>query len=76
MKPRRRTPTLGRDESAFYKAVGARLQKFRKARMMSQTELAKALGLDQSAVSRIESGKQALSLYHRHLIGQKYAEYL
>lgn len=41
---------------------GARLKTMRKDRGMSQAEYGKGLGLDQSAVSRTEQGKQELSL--------------
>ncbi|HTL13091.1 MAG TPA: helix-turn-helix transcriptional regulator [Bdellovibrionota bacterium] len=41
---------------------GARLKILRKARGLSQADYGKRLGLDQSALSRTENGKQELSL--------------
>jgi len=44
------------------KAMREKLRTVRKAEKLSQTEMAKLLKLDQSALSRVESGKQNLSV--------------
>lgn len=41
--------------------IGAFVQATRKANGWKQTEIAKRLGLDQSALSRVENGKQSLT---------------
>lgn len=41
--------------------IGAFLRKMREGAECNQTELAPLLGLDQSALSRVESGKQQLT---------------
>jgi transcriptional regulator with XRE-family HTH domain len=47
---------------------GARLRELRKARKMSQEDVAFAAGLDRSYVSGIERGKNNLSLVNIHRI--------
>lgn len=42
--------------------VGTNIRTFRKKRQLTQTELGDLLGLDQAAVSRIENGRQSLTL--------------
>jgi len=44
------------------KKIGSLISKVRKERNLTQAELAKALGTSQSAVNRIENGKQNLSM--------------
>lgn len=44
------------------KKIGSLISKIRKERDLTQTELARALGTSQSAVNRIENGKQNLSM--------------
>lgn len=43
------------------KNIGAFLRKMRTLNQWNQTELAPLMGLDQSALSRVESGKQQLT---------------
>ncbi len=50
------------------KRFGARLHELRKARDMSQEELAFAADLDRSYLSAIERGKRNLSLVNIHRI--------
>jgi len=52
--------------------VGARIAELREARDISQRRLAEAIGIDQSALSRIESGARGLAV--EELVG--IAEYL
>jgi transcriptional regulator with XRE-family HTH domain len=42
--------------------VGQRLKKLRKARKATQTEVAHIIGIDQPALSRIEHGRQHLTV--------------
>jgi transcriptional regulator with XRE-family HTH domain len=44
------------------KEIGARLRTIRKARGMTQTQLAKALGTQQTAVSQVEIGNRGLTV--------------
>lgn len=53
----------------FYQDAGLRLKSARKAVGHSQTKFAKPLHLDQSALSRIEAGKQELGLREAFLAG-------
>lgn len=50
------------------KRFGARLQQLRKARKMSQEDVAFAADLDRSYLSAIERGKKNLSLVNIHRI--------
>jgi transcriptional regulator with XRE-family HTH domain len=50
--------------------VGARIAALREQHRWSQRELAKAVGLDQSAVSRIEAGRRRVSAAELHRITQ------
>jgi transcriptional regulator with XRE-family HTH domain len=43
------------------RALGARIKAVREQRQMTQAEFGKALGLDQSVVSRLEDGTRALT---------------
>lgn len=51
------------DKKAFDRDIGQKLKKKRKARKISQTEMAIHLGLYQSAWARVESGYQGLTHY-------------
>ena len=42
--------------------IGREVKRIRKKSGMNQTELAPLLGLDQSALSRVENGKQVLTV--------------
>jgi len=46
----------------YLKQIGALVRDARKQRGLTQTQLAEALGTSQSAVARIEQGKQNVSL--------------
>ena len=46
----------------FYQRVGQEIREIRKGRKMSQMDFAMMFGLDQSALSRIETGKQRCEL--------------
>jgi transcriptional regulator with XRE-family HTH domain len=48
-------------DSDYAKAIGRYLQRIRKTQDLNQTTLAPLLGLDQSALSRVESGYQQLT---------------
>jgi transcriptional regulator with XRE-family HTH domain len=50
-----------KDLKRLDKNIGAFLRKMREEAEYNQTELAPLLGLDQSALSRVESGKQQLT---------------
>lgn len=50
--PRRRMPTIGADE----KGIGLRIKQARERQELTQVELAKKLGLDQTLVSAYERG--------------------
>lgn len=43
------------------RAIGAEIKRIRKKSEMNQVKLAPILGLDQSALSRVENGAQSLS---------------
>lgn len=55
---------MNRDLKKFYLPIGERVREARRLLRLSQDELGRLLGLDQSAVSRIETGKQELTLHH------------
>ncbi len=48
--------------SMFLKALGSRLQGYRKSREMNQQELADRAGLDRAYISSLENGKQNLTV--------------
>lgn len=50
------------DMNEDFKKIGTLISKIRKERDMTQEQFAKALGTSQSAVNRIENGKQNLSM--------------
>lgn len=54
MKPKQR--------EAYVQAVGARVTKYRKRKGLSQEDLAEAIGVSRSAMSRIEKGQQELTI--------------
>ena len=43
------------------KTIGTHLKEIRKEEKLTQNEVAKAIGLEQSALSRVECGKQPLT---------------
>ena len=54
----------------YLKNIGALIQETRQARNMTQNELAEELGTSQSAINRIENGKQNISLEMIARIGE------
>ena len=54
----------------YLKNIGALIQETRQARNMTQSELAEELGTSQSAINRIENGKQNISLEMIARIGE------
>ena len=54
----------------YLKNIGTLIQETRQSRNMTQSELAEALGTSQSAVNRIENGKQNISLEMIARIGE------
>jgi transcriptional regulator with XRE-family HTH domain len=55
-------PTPPKDVVLSRKEIGARLRALRKARDMTQVELAKALGTQQTAISQVEIGNRGLTV--------------
>jgi transcriptional regulator with XRE-family HTH domain len=53
---------MGFDRAGFDRDVGARLQRARKERGITQEELAKRLGLPRPSYANIESGRQRVPL--------------
>ena len=53
--------TSGDEANSFNRALAARLTELRKQRSTSQSTLAAELGIDQGAVSRVESGNRRLT---------------
>ena len=49
------------------KAIGERIRELRKAKGLSQNELAEILNISQDAVSKIEQGKVSLSLEYQFI---------
>lgn len=56
-----------KEERLFNRQIGKQLKRERKARKIAQYDLAKHLGLHQSAYCRIENGRQGLSLFEQQL---------
>lgn len=56
------TQIIHKSPKQFIKAIGAEIKLIRKEAGLNQTQVAKAMGLDQSAFSRIEAGKQHITL--------------
>lgn len=57
------------ETKAYLQSIGTLIQETRLARNMTQTELAKAIGTSQSAINRIESGGQNISVEMLSRIG-------
>lgn len=55
-------PSMARPESEFYKAVADKIKQARKQKGLSQAVLAKKLGVSQQGISRIEKGRENISL--------------
>lgn len=62
------TPQLPTAVMPYNVLVGKILQRHRETSGISQSEVAAAAGLTQSAYSRIESGQTALTISHLHVI--------
>ncbi len=56
-----RIPRVDRKLEHANAVIGEIVRDIRKHRNLNQTEVCKAIGLDQSALSRVESGKQQLT---------------
>jgi len=50
--------------------VGGAIRSLRRLRHLSQTDLAVAVGLQHSDISRVENGKQGLSVYQLTLVAE------
>lgn len=59
---------MGPAEKKLLKSVGAAIAELRRRRGMNQINFGKLLEMNQSAVSRIESGFQRLSFYEATLV--------
>jgi transcriptional regulator with XRE-family HTH domain len=55
-------PTPPKHVVLSHKEIGARLRELRKARDMTQAELAKVLGTQQTAISQVEIGHRGLTV--------------
>lgn len=51
------TDIMASQDNAFYKAMGKRIAKFRKAQDMTQTQLATELGIAQQTMAHYEGGR-------------------
>lgn len=56
------TPIPYMTPQALSRAIGAEIKRIRRTAKLSQTACGKVCGVDQSAWSRIESGKQQMTL--------------
>lgn len=54
---------MKQESHAYYKALGAHLALLRKARGMTQAELARAIGVSQQAVFAYELGERRVSVF-------------
>ena len=54
------------------KAIGERIRELRKAKGLSQNELAEILNISQDAVSKIEQGKVSLSLEYQFILANEF----
>lgn len=54
----------------FLRAVGARLAEVRRARQLTQEQLAELVGVDPQTIQRAETGRTALSLVRLRTIAQ------
>lgn len=61
---------MTRSEKQYYKEIGQTFKALRKAHKLRQVPLAKKLGVEQSAVCRIEKGEQRLSLYQASIFAE------
>jgi transcriptional regulator with XRE-family HTH domain len=52
--------TISSDERAFFVAMGERIASLRKARNLTQTQLAEALGVTQQTVQAYEAGSRRI----------------
>jgi len=50
------------DHREFLRALGARIAEFRRARKLTQEQLAELVGVDPQTIQRAETGRTALSL--------------
>ena len=57
-----RSPQIKRESRAYFAALGKRVTQLRKARGMTQAELARALGVSQQAVFAYEIGERRISV--------------
>ena len=51
------------DEDALYQRIGAAVRRHREAAGMSQTQLAKAIGLLRTSIANLEAGRQRVPLH-------------
>lgn len=51
------------DSNPFYEHVGTRISSVRRSKLLSQDQLAAALGLSRASVSNIEAGRQKIALH-------------
>lgn len=56
------TPSIKRESRAYFAALGARITQLRKAREMTQAELARALGVSQQTVFAYELGDRRVTV--------------
>jgi transcriptional regulator with XRE-family HTH domain len=58
------------NDSTIYAALGSLVREHREAQGMSQSALAKRIGLTRASVANIESGRQRIPLHHLYRIAQ------
>ena len=60
------------EKRQFYMLVGQNIRRLRRAGSRNQEELANRIGLTRSSLAQIESGHQAISLFHAYLVADSF----
>ncbi len=58
------------ERAEFYQLIGARIKALRVEKEKNQQEMADIIGLKRSSMAQIESGNQAISMFHAYLISK------